>query len=85
MGTWGTAISSNDTYADAYAQFHYLYNDGYLVEEITKRLIAENQETINSYEDCNNFWFAFATQAVIRNLSTKTKKEKNNFPCHTRF
>jgi len=60
MGTWGTAISSNDTYADSYSQFFYLYNDGFEVEEITKRLITENQETINSPEDSNNFWFALA-------------------------
>jgi hypothetical protein len=60
MGAWGTAISSNDTYADIYGGFFDLYNDGFDVAEISKRLIAENQETINDNDDCNNFWFALA-------------------------
>jgi len=60
MGAWGTGISSNDTYADIYEQFVDLYNDGLSVSEITKRLIDENQETINIAEDAPNFWFAIA-------------------------
>lgn len=60
MGTWGTAISSNDTYADVYDQFIDLYNDGLSVSEITRKLIADNQETINMPEATNNFWFALA-------------------------
>ena len=60
MGTWGTGISSNDTYADIYEQFIDLYNDGLSATEITKRLIVENQETINLPEDATNFWFALA-------------------------
>ena len=60
MGAWGTGISSNDTYADIYEQFVDLYNDGLSVSEITKRLIDENQETINIAEDAPNFWFALA-------------------------
>lgn len=58
MGTWGTAISSNDTYADVYDEFCEYYNDGLEVTEISKRLIQNNQETINDPDDCNNFWFA---------------------------
>ena len=60
MGAWGKGISSNDTYADIYEQFVDLYNDGLSVSEITKRLIDENQETINIEEDAPNFWFAIA-------------------------
>jgi hypothetical protein len=60
MGAWGTAISSNDTYADIYGEFYDLYNDGLDVAEISKKLIAKNQETINDKDDCNNFWFALA-------------------------
>jgi hypothetical protein len=60
MGTWGTAISSNDTYADIYSAFFNLYNDGLEVDEISKILISNNQETINDTEDSNNFWFALA-------------------------
>lgn len=60
MGTWGTGISSNDTYADIYNDFFELYNNGFLVSEITEKLIQENQEMINESEDSNNFWFALA-------------------------
>lgn len=60
MGTWGTAISSNDTYADIYSDFFDLFNDGLDVAEISKKLIADNQETINNTADSNNFWFALA-------------------------
>ncbi len=60
MGTWGTAISSNDTYADFYGEFFEMYNDGLDIVEISRKLIAENQETINDTDDCNNFWFALA-------------------------
>ncbi|OAB26769.1 hypothetical protein SAMN05444395_1331 [Flavobacterium fryxellicola] len=60
MGAWGTAISSNDTYADIYSEFFDLYNDGLDVGEISQKLIAGNQETINDTDDCNNFWFALA-------------------------
>ena len=60
MGAWGTAISSNDTYADICGVFFDLYNDGLNVEEISKKLIANNQEIINDADDSNNFWFALA-------------------------
>jgi hypothetical protein len=60
MGAWGTAISSNDTYADIYGEFFDLYNVGLDVVEISKKLIADHQETINDADDCNNFWFALA-------------------------
>lgn len=60
MGTWGTAISSNDTYADIFGSFFELYNEGLEVSEISKKLIANNPDLINDKEDCNNFWFALA-------------------------
>jgi len=60
MGTWGTGISSNDTFSDIHEQFIDLFNEGLSVSEITKKLIRENQETIEIKEDSNNFWFAIA-------------------------
>jgi hypothetical protein len=60
MGAWGTAISSNDTYADIYDEFFELYNNGLEVDEISKWLIENNQGTINDTDDGNNFWFALA-------------------------
>lgn len=60
MGTWGPAISSNDVYEDVYREFMDLYDEGLESEEISKRVIDNNSELINSYEDENNFWFALA-------------------------
>ena len=60
MGAWGTGISSNDTYADVYGQFIDLYNEGLSVFDITKKLIAENEEMINLPEDAHDFWYAIA-------------------------
>lgn len=60
MGAWGTAISSNDTYADIYAEFFELYNDGLNVGTITDQLIKQHQDTIEDQDDANNFWFALA-------------------------
>lgn len=60
MGAWATAIASNDTYADFYSEFIDLYNEGMDVPEITKKLIRENQDTINDTDDSSNFWFALA-------------------------
>ncbi|PVD49341.1 hypothetical protein DC498_25580 [Terrimonas sp.] len=72
MGAWGTAISSNDTYADIYDEFFDLYNDGQSVEDISKKLITDNQETINEPEDSNNFWFALAkAQWECKQLDTE--------------
>lgn len=54
MGTWGTAIKSNDTSADIYADFFDLYNDGKEPTEIKEKLIADNQN------GTNDFWFTLA-------------------------
>ncbi len=60
MGTWGTAISSNDTYKDVYSEFMDLYNDGLEVQEITDIIVKRNSEIIDDPEDGHNFWFAIA-------------------------
>ncbi|WP_448700068.1 hypothetical protein ACFGVR_23150 [Mucilaginibacter sp. AW1-3] len=60
MGIWAATISSNDTYADTYSEFFDLYNSGLEVAEISNKLVAKNQDTINNPEDCNNFWLALA-------------------------
>jgi len=60
MGVWGTAISSNDTYADIYGIFFELYNEGLAVKDISRKLIADNQEIIHDRYESNNFWFALS-------------------------
>ncbi len=60
MGTWGTAIDSNDTYSDIYDEFIDLYNEGHVVKEITRFLIQENSDLINDSVHSSDFWFAIA-------------------------
>ncbi|MEO1214099.1 MAG: hypothetical protein AAFY45_11265 [Bacteroidota bacterium] len=60
MGTWGTGISSNDVFEDIKSSFFKLYDTGLESEEISKKLILQNQELIDSEEDRHNFWFALA-------------------------
>lgn len=60
MGSWGTGISSNDTFADIYDDFFDYYNDGMSVKEITEELINLNWEISDIPEDENNFLFAIA-------------------------
>src|SRR6266700_4226275 len=60
MGTWGTGISSNDTYADVYGEFFDLYDDGLSIPKISTKLAAKYFESINDPYDASNFWFALA-------------------------
>lgn len=60
MGSWGTGLSSNDTFADVYDEFFELYNEGQDVIEITPILLAKNKELLEEKGDSNNFWFAVA-------------------------
>jgi hypothetical protein len=60
MGTWGTSIKDNDTFADIYGEFFELYNKGESPQNISKKLLAENQELITESESGNDFWFALA-------------------------
>lgn len=60
MGTWGTGISSNDTFQDVMLDFMELYNEGKNVQEITKIIKLNYEEDLASEEDSNNVWFALA-------------------------
>ena len=60
MGTWGTGLSSNDTFADIYGQFIEQYNEGQDVKEITNQLLSANKDLLSNQSDSNNFWFAVA-------------------------
>ncbi|WP_281631721.1 hypothetical protein [Flavobacterium luteolum] len=72
MGTWGTAIKDNDTFADIYGEFFELYNEGESPQNISKKLLAENQELITESESGNDFWFALAL------AQWETKSLENN-------
>jgi hypothetical protein len=69
MGTWGTAIKDNDTFADIYDDFFELYNKGEEPDDISKKIIADNWEMLEIEEDKNNVWFALAlTQWETKSL-----------------
>ena len=73
MGTWGTAIKSNDTSADIYADFFDLYNDGKEPTEIKEKLISDNPN------GTNDFWFALAlalweTKSLPNDILEKVRK-----------
>ena len=83
MGTWGTAISSNDIYADIYNSFFEMYNDGLEVDEISNKLISENQELIKDPSDSDDFWFAIAKaqwecKALNQKVLNQVKKSIEN-------
>jgi len=60
MGTWGTGLSSNDTFEDIYSEFIELYNGGLEIEEITNKILSASIDLQNDYEDKHSFWFALA-------------------------
>ena len=60
MGTWGSAIKSNDTASDIYGDFFDAYNEGQEPADISKKLIQDNKNLIISTDESNNFWFALA-------------------------
>lgn len=76
MGTWGTAIDSNDTYSDIYDEFIDLYNEGHVVKEITRFLIQENSDLINDSVHSSDFCFAIAiAQWECKELDPKVLKK----------
>ncbi len=60
MGTWGTGLSSNDTFEDIYSNFIEKYNAGQNVLDITNDIISTNIDLQSDYEDKHSFWFAIA-------------------------
>lgn len=79
MGTWGTAINSNDTSSDIYADFFELYNEGENPDSIAKKLIHDNKELIDNPYDSNNFWFTLAlalweTKALDHEIFNRVKE-----------
>ena len=60
MGTWGTAISSNDTYEDVFDTFFGYYNQKQSLAEILLKLEKEFTETISDPDDALNYYFALA-------------------------
>ncbi len=80
MGAWGAGISSNDTYADAYYRFFELHDEGLSVSDASAKLISENRETIETYEDAPNFWYALAkAQWECKELTQDLRSKVENY------
>jgi hypothetical protein len=60
MGTWGTAIFSDDTAADTRDAFSNFIGEGLTPAEATDRLIAESAEILADEDDGNVFWLALS-------------------------
>jgi hypothetical protein len=79
MGTWGTSIKSNDTFADIYGEFFELYNKGELPENISEKIKSNNRETLEIEEERHNFWFALAlAQWETKSLEAKVLSTVEN-------
>ena len=60
MGTWGTEIKDNDSFADIYNEFFDLYKQGGEPDDISRKICANNAEILDVEEEKHNFWFALA-------------------------
>ncbi len=60
MGTWGTQITENDTFADVYSTYFDYYDDGLDESILVKQLDRDFQEVLDHPGDAHNFWFAVA-------------------------
>lgn len=64
MGAWGTAISSNDEYADVYEEIMDEFNKGIPIETVINEIIKKYQNEFEDDEDSlNNLYFAAAFAA----------------------
>lgn len=69
MGSWGTAVFSDDTAADTRDAFTDFVAEGLTPAEATTRLISESAEMLNDEEDAAVFWLALAaTQSKLGRL-----------------
>lgn len=75
MGTWGTAIFSDDLAADIRGDFRELIGDGLTPSEATERLKAEYSSSLDDPDERTVFWIALAlTQWKLGRLEESTKK-----------
>lgn len=60
MGTWGTAIFSDDLAADVRDAYRDYLGDGLSGPQATERLMAENVDSLKDPDEAAVFWFALA-------------------------
>lgn len=76
MGTWGTAIFSNDLASDIRIEFREKIGFGKSPSEASDELIDEYQEEINDFDDGSIFWLSLAaTQWKLGRLQNNVKQK----------
>jgi hypothetical protein len=60
MGTWGTGITSSDTFKDIYHDFYDLYNKEYELSYICTELENRYESVISDEDEANEFFIAMA-------------------------
>jgi hypothetical protein len=61
MGTWGTAVFSDDTACDVRDSYIDLLGDGLSGPEATKKLVGEWSKSLEDTDEAPVFWLALAT------------------------
>ena len=76
MGTWGTAIFSDDIATDVRDVFTDMIGEGLSTTAATKCLLTEYEEELDDPDDGNVVWLALAaTQHKLGRLTTKVKNK----------
>lgn len=76
MGAWGTGLYQDDIAEDIKTDYINFLKEGKTNQETYDKLIADNQITINDFEDGPVFWFALAdTQWKLGRLMPYVKEQ----------
>jgi hypothetical protein len=60
MGTWGTAIFSDDTASDVRGEFRELISEGLFAEQATEKLVTQYAPSLDDPDDEPPFWLGLA-------------------------
>lgn len=76
MGTWGTALFSDDLAADVREAYRDLLGEGLSAAEAAERLIAQHASSVADPDEAPVFWLALAaTQWKLGRLDDRTLQE----------
>jgi hypothetical protein len=79
MGTWGTALFSDDTACDVRDDYIEILGDGLTGSEATERLLAQWSDSLKDQDEAPVFWLALAaTQWRYGRLESRVRQEAIN-------
>jgi hypothetical protein len=74
MGTWGTAIFSDDIACDVRDQYRECIGEGLSGSEATEKLMADYEQSLEDSDEGPPFWLALAaTQWKLGRLEDRVK------------